>query len=60
MTKSEDGNKRFKIEAQKMRMEEEQRVKNNALQAVINRTNRQIEKECFSDNGQNSSTLIPA
>ncbi len=55
-----DNSKLLKIEAQKMRLEEETKTKVCALLSTVNKTNRALEKERPGNNGQNNSNLIPA
>lgn len=54
-----DNTKSFKIEAQEIRVEEETKMRMNALQSVVNRTNLKLIEPAGS-NGQNSSNLVPA
>ncbi|MBD3616648.1 MAG: hypothetical protein HUJ22_08745 [Gracilimonas sp.] len=61
MTNSESNhNKRFKFEAQQIRVEEETKMRSKALRSVVNQTNRKLQKERSGSNGHNSSNLAPA
>lgn len=55
-----DNTKSFKIAAQVLRLEEERKLRKDALRSVIDRTNRTLKNELSGNNGQNSSNLVPA